>query len=444
MLNCDAIKEMIHQFELGDESKYAPYINYLKNQPAGRIPSEWSAAGKKLLTKILDQDGEAGLPPYSALDRFEREWMKKCKGTDTPVARAVYFQLTSRDEDSLMVPFYDMHNHSNDPKQLNTISAKPKSKGKPFTMRATRNILPGEQIIISYNRCHGCWFDTKYKDCESKSYGGTDFLFSQFGFVEDYPQFWNIPQYEEDGSLFDTVRFCLDKNDKGELFVRRFGDNYSYEEDEIPWDDNVEWFKEHLDRLIKLEGTLKKEDGELMKTMPSYEWDMAWTYQKALVTAMTTVIETVEKIFEQERESSHDFSEDGDSSDDASRDHHEDGSRHDSEDDSSDDDDDDDDDDSSDDDSGDDTNIREKFRKKLKGLSLSLFSHKLQMTIHSTTSLHHIDITNNIIRIKICRTCQLRTIHIQYTLFILRHGTEYTVQCPQNGHGTCQNDHDGS
>ncbi|KAL7427724.1 hypothetical protein ACHAXM_000965 [Skeletonema potamos] len=350
---------MIHQFELGDESKFAPYINYLKNQPAGRIPSEWSIAGKKLLTKILDQDGESGLPPFDALDRFELEWLGRCEGEDTPIARSAFFQVTSRDEDSLMVPFYDMHNHSNDPKQLNTISAKPTSKGKPFTMRATRNILPGEQIIISYNRCHGCWFDIQYKDCETKSFGGTDFLFSQFGFVEDYPQFWNIPQYDENGNLFDSIRFCLDKNDMGELFVRRFGDNYSYEADEIPFDDNVEWFKGQSDRLLQLERTLKG-DNELMKSMPSYEWDMAWTYQKALVTAMTTVIETVEKISEQR--DSHYVSEDRYSSDDPSRDHHYDDGKYHSGDGSSDDDDD----DSSDDGSGD-HNVREKFRKKIKG-----------------------------------------------------------------------------
>jgi len=326
--NCDALHEMYHQFQLGDESKYAPYINYLKNQPAGRIPSEWSEAGKELLTKILDQKEGEGLPPYEALDRFEEEWLGICRGEDTPLARAAFFQLTSRDEDGLMVPFYDMHNHSNDPKKLNTIPAKPKKKGKPFTMRAIRDIAPGEQIIISYNRCHGCWFDIEYEDCETKSFGGTDFLFSQFGFVEDYPQNWFIPQYEDDGTLFDEIRFCLDRDDKGELFVRRFGDNYSYEAEEIPFDENVEFLKDELDRMLKLEQKFKN-DEELIKSMPSYEWDTVWTYQKALVTAMSTAVETVEQMPPPEER---DF---GSSSDDESRDHYD--SRDHSEDDSEDD-----------------------------------------------------------------------------------------------------------
>mmetsp|Transcript_19707 Transcript_19707/g.29401 ORF Transcript_19707/g.29401 Transcript_19707/m.29401 type:complete len:483 (-) Transcript_19707:878-2326(-) len=327
--NCDALHEMYHQFQLGDESKYAPYINYLKNQPDGRIPSEWSVVGKKLMRKILHQDRYVGLPPFNALYRFEEKWMKECNGEDTPLARSAFFQFTARDEDNLMVPFFDMHNHSNDPKKLNAIPAKPKKKGKPFTMRAIRDIAPGEQIIISYNRCHGCWFDIEYEDCETKSFGGTDFLFSQFGFVEDYPQNWFIPQYEEDGTtLFDEIRFCLDRDDKGELFVRRFGDNYSDEAEEIPFDDNVEFLKDELDRMLKLEQKFKN-DEELIKSMPSYEWDTVWTYQKALVTAMSTAVETVEQMPPPEER---DF---GSSSDDDSRDHYD--SRDHSEDDSEDD-----------------------------------------------------------------------------------------------------------
>ncbi|KAL7499037.1 hypothetical protein ACHAWT_009633 [Skeletonema menzelii] len=317
--NCDALHEMYHQFQLGDKSKYAPYINYLINQPAGRIPSEWSKHGKELLSKIMKD-----LPPYNdALHRYERDWIGQCHGEDTPLARQSYFQLTSRDEDGLMVPFYDMHNHSNDPKRLNTVPHKPKKEGRPFTMRAIRDIAPGEQIIISYNRCHPCWFDTKYDDCETRSHGGTDFLFSQFGFVEDHPQFWYIPQYnEEDGLLFDEIRFCLDKDDEtGQFVVTRFGDNYSDEEEEIPFDENLEFLKGELDRLLQLEHDLKN-DGELMKSMPSYEWDMTWTYQKALVKALKTAIETVEEIFSSGDRNMRRSSEDDDvsSSDDESRD----------------------------------------------------------------------------------------------------------------------------
>eukprot|EP00986_Skeletonema_menzelii_P000608 scaffold167_cov140-Skeletonema_menzelii.AAC.6 len=288
--NCDALHEFYHQFQLGDESKYAPYINYMKNQPDGRIPSEWSKVGKKLLRKILDQDRTIGLPPFNALYRFEQTWMNKCNGEDTPLARSAFFQFTSRDEDNLMAPFFDMTNHSNDPKKLNAISTKPNRKGRPFTMRATRDIATGEQIINSYNRCHSCWFDEKYEDCETQDFRGTDQLFLQFGFVEDSPQFFHIPQYEEDGTLLDDMTICLDRNDRGEVFVTRFGENGSREEDELPGTEYLMWLNEHLQRLHHLKGSLYH-DSALKKSMPSYEWDMTWTYHDAIFNAISAAFE---------------------------------------------------------------------------------------------------------------------------------------------------------
>ena len=290
--NCNALHEFYHEFQLGDESKYAPYINYLKNQPDGRIPSEWSVVGKKLLRKISDQDRNIGLPPYNALDRFEEQWMEKCNGEDTPLARSAFFQFTSRDEDNLMVPFFDLHNHSNDPKKLNTIPTKPKRAGEPFTMRATRDIAPEEQIIISYNRCHPCWFDEEYEDCEIRTRSGTDHLFRQFGFVEDSPQFWHIPQYDEGGRLLDIMVICLDRNDQGEVFVRRFGGNGSREEEEEPSMENLIWLNEHLQRLHYLKDALHN-DGALKKSMPSYEWETAWTYHDAMCNAISATFEKV-------------------------------------------------------------------------------------------------------------------------------------------------------
>ena len=33
-----------------------------------------------------------------------------------------------------------------------------------------------------------------------------------------------------------------------------------------------------------------KEDGELIQTMPKYEWEMAWRYHEALMTSMSAAI----------------------------------------------------------------------------------------------------------------------------------------------------------
>ena len=103
-----ALRELHHQFILGDQSKFAPYVNYLKNQPRGRIPSEWTPAGKQLLDTILDrhEDELSGLPPQYNLKEYEETWMGECGEEDSDLARAAFYQFTSRDEDTLMVRTY--------------------------------------------------------------------------------------------------------------------------------------------------------------------------------------------------------------------------------------------------------------------------------------------------------------------------------------------------
>ena len=333
-----AIHELHRQFHLGDESKYAPYVNYLKNQPGGRIPSEWTMAGKQLLYTILDrpnnsvlrnnddeseddEQGVGGLPPHNHLKGYEETWIQECHGADTPMARAAFYQFTSRDEDTLMVPFYDMHNHSNDPKKLNTISYKPTKKGRPFVLRALRDIMPGEQIYISYNRCHRCWFDEEYKDCVSYSHYGTSEVFDVFGFVEDYPQMWKFRMKVPGGGggeQWDELKFCLerdendddddDDNNNNKRLVVTFGDNYVTKGEE-PTEANILYLAEQLIRLHELEVSLKN-DQVLMETMPRYEWDMAWNYHQALMTSISAAMLASDLL-----PSEHDDSEDEDSGD---------------------------------------------------------------------------------------------------------------------------------
>ena len=278
-------------------------------------------AGKQLLNTILDRTtsnnsndddddeddrddseeersggGGGGLPPQHNLKGYEETWIHECHGEDTPLARSAFYQFTSRDEDTLMVPFYDMHNHSNDPKKLNTISYKPKKKGRPFVLRALRDIAPGEQIYISYNRCHRCWYDEEYKDCASYSHYGTSEVFDIFGFVEDYPQMWrfrmNVQEDEEKKRpQWDELKFCLEKDDKdgdGDKLLVTFGDNYVTKGEE-PTEANMKYLAEQLIRLHELETSMKN-DQVLMETMPRYEWDMAWNYHQALMTSISAAM----------------------------------------------------------------------------------------------------------------------------------------------------------
>ncbi|KAL7547795.1 hypothetical protein ACHAWF_011067 [Thalassiosira exigua] len=301
---------MHDQFLLGDESKYAPYINYLKNQPRGRIVDDWSKEGKELLNLILGNDSftaddttrVTGLPPHYRQKNFEETWVRGCGGEDTELARAAFYQFTSRDEDTLMVPFFDMHNHSNDPKNLNTVPEKPARPGEPFVMRATRDIAPGEQIFISYNRCHPCWHDETYHDCDTLSYYGTSDVFDIFGFVEDFPQLWKFPMVltnEKGLKELDTLKFCLERPG-GKTLVVSYGDNWTPTgDDEEPLEDNVKFLAKQLGRLKELESTMKENEG-MREKVPKHQWDMAWRYHEALMVALSAAIlgsETAEEFY---------------------------------------------------------------------------------------------------------------------------------------------------
>lgn len=348
-----ALHKLHDEFKLGDESKYAPYINYLKNQPKGRLPAEWSDAGKKFLEEVIQghnrwggsEDGDwkqikegkiepkTGLPPLYNLKDFMETYVGECGGDDTELARQAFYQFTSRDEDTLMVPFYDMHNHSNNPKLLNTISEKPERKGDSFILRAIQDIGPGEQIFISYNRCHKCWFDETYHDCDSYSHYGTSEVFNIFGFVEDYPQYWKYDMNlgTKKHPNYDTVTFCLERPDDDGPVVLTFGDNYTPNpDDEFPLHGNIEYMGKELTRLVNAEKKMKN-DKELMESMPKYEWDMAWRYHEALMTSISAAVVSYDTSYEREEDGYNDNhgSEDGsedDSEDGSSDDSSEDGS----------------------------------------------------------------------------------------------------------------------
>lgn len=238
-------------------SRYGPYITYLKTQSRGIMPGEWSPTGQMFLATYILNNGQ--LPPYANTwqTKFQSQWLGQCLGTPTADdeqksnnERIAYWLASSRDEDTLMVPIYDMANHSNDRKKLNTISHKPNMAGEAFTFVASRTIHPGEQIYNSYNRCNVCSitqlkmetkttkddYEEEREECETYSYAKTFDLFVNFGFVElDYPQSWEFDtsrttptdSSDDDSSDDDDddteIEFCLFKNETTDELTVHWG-----------------------------------------------------------------------------------------------------------------------------------------------------------------------------------------------------------------------------
>lgn len=305
--SCSNIYNLADELRKGDESSKAPYVRYLLSLPRGTMPGEWNDAAKDFLSVVLGHDQ---LPPYEEQWKydFETDWVGYCMGDENDeYERAAYHLNHSRDEDTLMVPIFDMMNHSNDPKKLNTLSYKPKKKGDVFRVVASRRIEPGEQVYNSYNRCGKCSIDllgVDPDDCETFSNSRTSDILDYFGFIEDYPQSWvfdtNDSSDDDEPSEFDI---CLLKNDETNEIDVYWGEDRADDHD-------IEWAEGQLKRLRKL---LKKKDkleeekvGEAGHKIGRYEWDTIWKYHGALVIALEAAVEA----------SFFDSSDDDDSSDD--------------------------------------------------------------------------------------------------------------------------------
>ena len=300
--SCRAIYYLAKELKKGDESSRAPYVRYLLSMPRGTMPGEWTDTGKKFLADML---GNGELPPYEEKwrNKFETQWLDECAGTDDDeLEKAAYWLAASRDEDTLMVPIYDMANHSNDPGKLNTLSYKPSKAGETFRLVANRKIMPGEQIYNSYNRCNAC-SDVPEKDCDTYSFSRTPDLFVSFGFVEEYPQSWNLDPAEldsDDSSDDETeLQFCLDRDSETGDWDTTWEDG----EDEMPSEEDGQWLEKQLKRLQKLYNEKDELEKKLVQEgeMTNWEWESSWNYHDALFGAISAAITAVE-----EEDDSHD------------------------------------------------------------------------------------------------------------------------------------------
>jgi hypothetical protein len=150
--SCATAKALAKELELGDDSKFKPYVNYLKKQRDGQIPSAWSKHGQELLMSILGGDSEMQIPPIEVLSWLDEE-TTLCQ-VETPMERKAAWMVIQRADDALIIPAYDMYNHRNGERWMNARTEI--YHGTAHETKALRTIQAGEQIHISYNMCHNC------------------------------------------------------------------------------------------------------------------------------------------------------------------------------------------------------------------------------------------------------------------------------------------------
>jgi len=191
-LPCETIFNLIREMKLGNESKYGPYVEYLKAQSYGQIPSSWSEKGKELFERVLGD-----LPPMDPISWIDHEWYKECEGEQDPFDEQAAMLVLARGWDYTLIPVFDMMNHRNG-KWLNTDSNSVHDDSDNIVVRATKRIKTGDQLYTSYNMCRDCGGRVEH-------YGTPD-MFRDYGFVEKFPQRW----------IFDeNFKFDIDEKQDG-------------------------------------------------------------------------------------------------------------------------------------------------------------------------------------------------------------------------------------
>ncbi len=103
---CGTVEAVAREMRKGNESDYAPYVNYLLVQPVSEVPSAWSDMGKALLRALVGGSADTTLiPPVEPTEWLSSDWYELCRGNraDTIAAKAAML-VVQRSDDSIMIP----------------------------------------------------------------------------------------------------------------------------------------------------------------------------------------------------------------------------------------------------------------------------------------------------------------------------------------------------
>mmetsp|Transcript_15640 Transcript_15640/g.23687 ORF Transcript_15640/g.23687 Transcript_15640/m.23687 type:complete len:376 (+) Transcript_15640:118-1245(+) len=261
---CQSAHTLMKETKLGDESKYAPYLRYLKIQKQGALPATYSKAGKDILRQVFP-------PGHDGVDWIDKHFRESgCILKDDTFAEHAVALVIQRGFDGTLIPIWDMVNHDNG--RINT-DHNPIHSDQGISVHASQPIPAGEQLYNTYDDC---------VDCGAVSaYWGTPEILRDFGFVEDYPQRWVY--------MYQDVWFQLDhSNDEYTVIF----DEGEPEEDYwgIPKGEAVQFLLGELRRLDEL-ATLVS--GTRPKEIPEHEWNTITQFHHATRVALREVIKVV-------------------------------------------------------------------------------------------------------------------------------------------------------
>ncbi|KAG7355308.1 spermine/spermidine synthase domain containing protein [Nitzschia inconspicua] len=285
-LPCGTVHALMRELNLGNESQFAPYVDYLLHEPDDHtIPSRYSENGQRLMLQIVDTNyvsGETRIPPEEPTSWLRDDWIGFCKAdpNDTVGIKAATAVL-QRSDDAILIPGYDLYNHRNG-KWTNTKSVAVQERY--YQVIATRNIHKDEELFNTYNFCHDCG--------GRKNEYGTPELYRDYGFIEKMPQRWHV-------DVDKTYQWDIDQNETtGEVFVKKW---WNHPKNDERFDRLLTFFKKDIRRLKRLKNIVYNTDGRpatsddvqaaAYHNIPPTEWKTLWEFVDASILAFATALQ---------------------------------------------------------------------------------------------------------------------------------------------------------
>ncbi|CAJ1955507.1 unnamed protein product [Cylindrotheca closterium] len=268
---CELAWTLKREYELGEDSKFAPYIEYIKTQSKYQIPAMWTDVGKSLITKV---QGDLSMMDFDLEDtpgEHMHNWIYEYFGGELCLLDAdneeemeewYVAMATQRGYDYCLIPIYDMLNHSNE--RVNSITRPSIYNRDGFGVYALEDLNAGDEILYSYYDCPDC------KGCPtcgtSLEYWGTPEMIRDFGFVEPYPH-----------------RFYYD--DMGPVYLRvdEHPDGLEISNEGGEWPE-IEWIESQIARLKPM---FERDIYPLRNVLPSHELETIVNYHGSLLDFFT-------------------------------------------------------------------------------------------------------------------------------------------------------------
>jgi hypothetical protein len=268
-LTCSTARNLAEQLRLKDESKYAPYVNYLLDtQSPDTIPSAWSDSAQSLFERVLGNSEEdidvlqlLGGDPFLWLE----EWYESCNGSDDPIDEYAALLVIQRSWDDMLIPILDMMSHRNG-KWWNIKYSDVYDDSQDIEVRARRDIQKGEQLYSTYNKCDSCGRRTNMF--------GTPDILRDYGFVEQMPQSYFLYPLHF-GFRLDYKDYDENGEPVGDVVVTEWINT-------APHADDIELFRDIVLQVKEKKKTILSVRDE---NVSDFEWNTIHAYADALEVA---------------------------------------------------------------------------------------------------------------------------------------------------------------